>query len=43
MAVTQMTTSNALTVKLWAVKGFTDMYFSTAFGHMFERGTIMRG
>lgn len=42
MAVTTMTTSNALTVKLWAAKGFIDMYKSTAFGHMFQRGTIMR-
>lgn len=42
MAVTTMTTSNALTVKLWSVEGFIDMYKSTAFGHMFQRGTIMR-
>lgn len=42
MAETSMLTGNALTVKLWSAKGFVDMYKSTAFGHMFRRGTIMR-
>lgn len=42
MAVTSMTTSNALTVKLWSAKGFLDTIKASAFGHMYQRGTIMR-
>lgn len=42
MSTTSMTTSNALTVKLWGLKGFADTLKSTAFGHMARRGTIMR-
>ena len=42
MATTSMTTTNALAVKLWGLKGFADTLKSTAFGHMARRGTIMR-
>jgi hypothetical protein len=42
MATTNMLTGNALTVKLWALKGFTDTLKNTAFGRMVQRGTIMR-
>lgn len=42
MAITTMSTSNANTVKLWSEIGFIDMIKATAFGHMFQRGTIMR-
>lgn len=42
MAVTTMTTNNPLTVKLWSAKGFLDTIKASAFGHMFQRGTIMR-
>lgn len=42
MAVTTMTTSNALAVKLWSAKGFLDTIKASAFGHMYARGTIMR-
>jgi hypothetical protein len=42
MATTQMTTDNALTVKLWAKLGFVDMYKNTAFGRMAQRGTIRK-
>ena len=42
MAVTAMPTDSALAVKLWEVEGFVDIMKRTAFGHMFNRGTIMR-
>lgn len=42
MATTNMLTGNALTVKLWGLKGFTDTLKNTAFGRMAQRGTIMR-
>ena len=42
MAVTSMLTTNDLTVKLWSMEGFVDMYKNTAFGHMARRGTLMR-
>lgn len=42
MAVTSMLTTNANTVKLWALEGWVDMYKATAFGHMAARGTLMR-
>lgn len=42
MATTSMLTGNALTVKLWSMEGFVDMYKNTAFGNMARRGTIMR-
>lgn len=42
MAITTMTTSNSLTVKKWSAKGFIDIYKASAFGHMLDRGTIMR-
>lgn len=42
MSITQMLTSNPLTVKLWSIEGFVDMYKNTAFGHMMRRGTLMR-
>lgn len=42
MAVTSMLTTNALTVKLWSMEGFVDMYKNTAFGNMARRGTLMR-
>ena len=42
MAITSMGTANALTVKLWSVKGFNDMYKNSVFGHMARRGTLTR-
>lgn len=42
MSTTGMLTGNALTVKLWAAKGFVDMYKKTAFGRMNRMGTIMQ-
>lgn len=42
MAITPMTTSDALAVKLWEVKGFLDIYKSTAFGRMARRGSLVR-
>lgn len=42
MATTSMLTANPLTVKLWSIKGFVDMYKNTCFGRMARRGTIMR-
>ena len=42
MANTGMLTGNALTVKLWALQGFIDMYKKTVFGRLVRRGTIMR-
>lgn len=42
MSVTTMTTSNDLTVKLWSLQGFLDIYKSTAFGRMARRGSLIR-
>ena len=42
MATTSMLTTNSLTVKLWAVEGFTEMMKSTCFGRMVARGTLGR-
>jgi hypothetical protein len=40
MASTQMTSSNALTVKLWAKKGWLNIGQRTVFGHMMDRGAV---
>lgn len=42
MSVTPLLTSDSLAVKLWGVKGYLDIYKQTAFGRMFERGSITR-
>lgn len=42
MSVTQMTSANALTVKLWALEDFIEGYKSSVFGRAAKRGTIMR-
>lgn len=41
MAITPMTSSDALTVKLWAVQDLVDQYKKSALGRMMRRGTIM--
>lgn len=40
MSVTTMTTSNALTRKLWATEDWVNLGQRTAFGHMFSRGAV---
>lgn len=42
MASTTMSSSNALTVKLWSLEAFVDMYKKTCFGHMVRSGSLMR-
>ncbi len=42
MAITTMTTTNDLTVKLWELQGFLDIIKPTAFGRMARRGSIKR-
>ena len=42
MAQTTMSTTNPLTVKLWSIQGFVDMYKNSFFGHMSRRGTLIR-
>ena len=37
-----MLTTNDLTVKLWSMEGFVDMYKNSVFGNMARRGTLMR-
>lgn len=40
MASTSMTSSNALTLKLWATEDWVNMGQRIAFGHLFSRGSI---
>jgi len=40
MASTGMTSTNSLTLKLWATQDWVNMGQRTAFGHMFKRGSI---
>jgi hypothetical protein len=40
MASTSMTSSNALTLKLWATEDWTNPGQRVAFGHMFKRGSV---
>lgn len=40
MASTGMTSTNDLTVKVWATEDWVNMGMGTAFGHMVERGAI---
>jgi hypothetical protein len=42
MAVTPMPTTDANTRKLWAMKGFIDMFKTTWFGHLATRGSIFQ-
>lgn len=40
MSATQMATTNALAVKLWGKKGWSNLGASTAFGYAFGRGAV---
>lgn len=40
MASTSMTSTNSLTLKLWATEDWVNMGQRTAFGHLFSRGSI---
>lgn len=40
MASTSMTSSNALTLKIWATEDWVNMGQRVAFGHLFSRGSI---
>lgn len=42
MAITSMTSANALAVKLWSQQAFADMMKKTSFGHMLRRGALRR-